>query len=147
MRAVGGERHASRVAGIPVSRTIVFTLTFGGLIAGLGGALHAYSLSAALPEVSFEPLIYGVIAAVIGGVAITGGEGAPVGIALGALSLAFLQEGFTVMGSSANLVTIVVGLVLLLVAIVAAPEVGRMLDLLRPGWSLVRQRAPSSLRR
>jgi ribose transport system permease protein len=131
MRAVGGDRRASEVAGIRTTRTIAATMAVGGLVAAAGGGLHAFTTSAAVSDVSFEPLIDAVIAAVIGGVAITGGEGSPLGIAAGVLSLGFLQEAFVVMGSDSNLVTIVTGGFLLVVAIAAAPEVGRSVDWLR----------------
>ncbi len=72
-----------------------------------------------------------MIAAVIGGVAITGGEGSPLGIAAGVLSLGFLQEAFVVMGSDSNLVTIVTGGFLLLVAVASAAEAGSTFDWLR----------------
>jgi ribose transport system permease protein len=131
IRAVGGERRASQIAGIRVTRTLVITLAVGGLVAGLGGALQAYTTSAAVPGVTFDPLITAVIAAVIGGVAITGGVGSPMGIAAGVLSLGFLQEAFVVMGSNTNLVTIVTGCFLLVVALMSAPQLGRAVDMVR----------------
>jgi ribose transport system permease protein len=131
IRAVGGERRASQIAGIRVTKTLAITFAFGGLVAALGGAMQAYTTSAAVPGVTFDPLINAVIAAVIGGVAITGGEGSPLGIAAGVLSLGFLQEAFVVMGSNANLVTIVTGGFLLAVALMAAPELGRAADMVR----------------
>jgi ribose/xylose/arabinose/galactoside ABC-type transport system permease subunit len=131
MRAVGGDRRASEVAGIRTTRTLALTMGLGGLVAAAGGGLHAFTSSAAVSDVSFEPLIDAVIAAVIGGVAITGGEGSPLGIAAGVLSLGFLQEAFVVMGSDSNLVTIVTGGFLLLVAVASAAEAGSTIDWLR----------------
>jgi ribose transport system permease protein len=131
VRAVGGERRASKVAGVPVTRTLALTFAAGGAVAAAGGALQAFTTSAAIPDVTFDPLINAVIAAVIGGVAITGGEGSPLGILSGVLSIAFLEEAFVVMGSDSNLVAIVTGSFLLLVATISAPELGRTADLLR----------------
>lgn len=131
IRAVGGDRRASQIAGIRATRTLVVTLAFGGMVAGLGGALQTFATSAAVPGVTFDPLINAVIASVVGGVAITGGVGSAIGITMGVLALGFLQEAFVVMGSNANLVTIVTAAFLLVVALFAAPELGRLVDMAR----------------
>jgi ribose transport system permease protein len=122
LRAVGGDRHASAISGIRVPWVIVGTFAAAGLIAGLGGALQALSYSSANPNVSFNPLVIAVIAAIIGGVGISGAKGSAVGIGCGVLVLAVLQETLIVVEIDPNLATVITGGVLMIIAVVSAPD-------------------------
>ena len=50
MRAIGGDRRASRVAGVRVDRALVGLFTASGTLAALGGALFSYSYATANPN-------------------------------------------------------------------------------------------------
>jgi ribose transport system permease protein len=121
LRAVGGDRRASAISGIHVPWVIVGTFAAAGLIAGLGGALQALSYSSASPNVSFSPLIVAVIAAIIGGVGISGAKGSAIGIGCGVLVLALLQETLIIVEIDPNLATVITGGVLMVIAIASAP--------------------------
>lgn len=123
VRAVGGDRDSSRSAGVKVSRVLVLLFGFSGLAAAGCGALHAYSVSAALPELGFAPLIFATIAALLGGVSLAGGRGSVLGIGAGLLTLAILQEVLTMLSEPEYVADLVTGGVLLIVTVVAAPGV------------------------
>jgi ribose/xylose/arabinose/galactoside ABC-type transport system permease subunit len=92
LRAIGGDRRASRVAGVRVDRRIVGVFTASGTLAALGGALLSYSYASANPDPGLQPLILATVAALLGGVSLAGGRGAPLGLLAGALSVALLAQ-------------------------------------------------------
>ena len=93
IRAIGGDRRAARVAGVPVDRLLVGVFVVSALGAALPGALLSYSLATASPtNIGFDVLTFSATAALIGGVSLSGGKGGAVGIAAGVLSLSVLQE-------------------------------------------------------
>ena len=75
LRAIGGDRRASRVAGVGVDRRIVGIFTVSGTLAALGGALLSYSYASANPDPGLQPLILAAVAALLGGVSLAGGRG------------------------------------------------------------------------
>ena len=66
----------------------------------------------------YTPMFYAVTAAVIGGTAMLGGVGSILGGGLGAIVIALLLDGFTVMGISANPLDIILGGAILVAMIV-----------------------------
>jgi ribose transport system permease protein len=92
MRAIGGDRRASRVAGVGVDRLVVGLFTVSGTLAALGGALLSYSYASANPDPGLQPLILAAVAALLGGVSLAGGRGTPLGLLAGTLSVALLAQ-------------------------------------------------------
>ena len=92
LRAIGGDRRASRVAGVRVDRDLVLLFTTSGTLAALGGALLSFSFASANPDPGLRPLLIATVAALLGGVSLTGGRGNPVGLLAGALSVALLAQ-------------------------------------------------------
>lgn len=69
IRAVGQSRSASEYAGIPVQRTIVLSMTFSGLFAGLAGAVEIIGLHHRMFEPAAVSAGYGftgIVAALFG---------------------------------------------------------------------------------
>jgi ribose transport system permease protein len=92
LRAIGGDRRASRVAGVRVDRDLVLLFTTSGTLAALGGALLSFSFASASPDPGLRPLLIATVAALLGGVSLAGGRGTPVGLLAGALSVALLAQ-------------------------------------------------------
>jgi ribose/xylose/arabinose/galactoside ABC-type transport system permease subunit len=92
LRAIGGDRRASRVAGVNVDRRVVGLFTASGALAALGGALLSYSYASANPDPGLQPLILAAVAALLGGVSLAGGRGSPLGLLAGTLSVALLAQ-------------------------------------------------------
>jgi ribose/xylose/arabinose/galactoside ABC-type transport system permease subunit len=122
VRAVGGDRRASRVAGIPVGGVLVGIFVVTAVSASLSGALLSYSLSFTSPLIQLTPLIFAVSACVLGGISVEGGRGTVLGITFGVISLSILQETLSVLASPTYVVDMVTGGLLVLVALVAAPD-------------------------
>jgi ribose/xylose/arabinose/galactoside ABC-type transport system permease subunit len=88
--ATGSNPQAARRTGVSVGKVWLLAFTLQGLLAGLAGVLYlAYSGS--LQPVSHEDkTLEAIAAAVVGGVAITGGRGSVLGVLLGCLFLVSL---------------------------------------------------------
>jgi simple sugar transport system permease protein len=70
-------------------------------------------------------MLAGVTAAVIGGTALTGGKATVAGTLIGAIVLGVLEDGFNLIGISANWFILVEGAVIL-VAMAVNVQLGRM---------------------
>jgi simple sugar transport system permease protein len=72
----------------------------------------------------------GIVAAVVGGTALTGGRGTIFGAALGAIFLGVLEDGFNLIGVNANWFYLAEG-VMILVAMIANTQLGDLARRLR----------------
>jgi rhamnose transport system permease protein len=95
--ALGSNPDAARFAGIPTIRRVITAFVISGALAGLGGFMFAARFPT-LDAVSAKGFELDVITAVvIGGVNVFGGSGTVLGAVLGALLVATMQEGFTLL--------------------------------------------------
>ncbi len=140
IRAVGGDRRTSRVAGVRVDLVLVGVFTASGLLAGLAGALNSYSIASALPNPGFAPLVFAATAALIGGVALAGGQGTAAGVAAGALALSLLQTTFGILASPGWITDTVTGVLLVLAVLLAAPQLRDRMLAARRSWEALRGR-------
>jgi ribose transport system permease protein len=122
LRAIGGDRRASRTVGVEVDRVLVGVFVTSAVCASLGGVLLAYSFATALSDPGLSPLTFAVTACLIGGVSLVGGTGSAVGIAAGALTLSLLQELFSILAAPSYISSLYTGVLLVLATIVAAPQ-------------------------
>lgn len=92
LRAIGNDRRAARVSGVPVDRRLITLFAASGALAALGGAMLAFSYSSANPNPGIQPLVLAAVAALIGGVSLSGGRGTVLGLLLGTVSVAVLSQ-------------------------------------------------------
>src|SRR5262249_24639142 len=90
-------RERARLAGIRVGRRVMTAFLISGALAGLGGFMFAARFASvdAVAGRSFELDV--VTAVVIGGVNVFGGSGSVLGATLGALLVATIDNGFTLL--------------------------------------------------
>ena len=113
--AVGGGRGEARAAGVPLLRPLMIAFTLSGGLAGLGGALLSVRSGSASPLGFDAVLLSAATACLMGGVALEGGQGNILGIAIGVLSLRFLITGVGSLGAPFWAQTLAVGALLILV--------------------------------
>ncbi|MBV8221046.1 MAG: ABC transporter permease [Solirubrobacterales bacterium] len=99
LSAIGGGRQEAVAAGVGTLRPLMFAFAFSGAMGGLSGALVSMEAGGATPTGFASLLLNAVTAAVIGGVALSGGKGSPWGVALGALALGVISNGVNVLGA------------------------------------------------
>jgi ribose/xylose/arabinose/galactoside ABC-type transport system permease subunit len=112
--AVGGNRQAAADAGIPVKLRITTGFMISGFIAALAGVINTLERTAADPTAGSTVLLASFAAAIIGGVALTGGKGSIMGTLIGAMALGILQVALTLSGVQVDIQDIFVGVILLL---------------------------------
>ncbi|MEH1903626.1 MAG: ribose ABC transporter permease [Nostoc sp.] len=116
--AVGGNERAARLTGIKVNRVLLFVYGISGLLAGLAGIMSAsrlYSASGVLGQ-GYE--LDAIAAVILGGTSFTGGIGTIGGTLLGALIIAILNNGLTLLNLSYFWQLVVKGLVIILAVMI-----------------------------
>jgi len=112
--AIGGNEDAATVSGVPVRATIIGAFALmGGIVALTGFMQTAYS-GASTSTVGSLMELDAVAACVIGGTSLRGGRGTVLGVLFGALIMASLLNGMTLMAVSPEAKYIARGLVLAL---------------------------------
>ena len=91
--AIGSNPNGADLIGIPSKRLILLAFSMAGLLAGFAGALWASRYATIDARVAYGYELTVIAAAVVGGVAIRGGAGTVLGIALGALTLLVIRNG------------------------------------------------------
>ncbi len=110
--AVGGNREAARLAGIPVRRRVTASYVASALLAGVVGMLVIGRMNVADPSVGPGWELTAIAAAVVGGVSLFGGEGRILGVAAGAILLEFIANGLLALHVSPYYQQVVQGIVL-----------------------------------
>jgi D-xylose transport system permease protein len=112
--AIGGNEEAATVSGVPVRATIIGAYALmGGIVALTGFMQTAYS-GASTSTVGSLMELDAVAACVIGGTSLRGGRGTVLGVLFGALIMASLLNGMTLMAVSPEAKYIARGVVLAL---------------------------------
>ena len=115
--AVGGDREASRLAGIPVGRIRIANFVLAGFLAALAGLTIAARLSTGLPTIGGDLELDVITAVVIGGTNLFGGKGYIFGTIIGALIITIIGNGLVLTGINANMQTTIKGAILILTVI------------------------------
>lgn len=114
MYAIGNNAAAARMLGIKVDgiRTLVFV--FAGVMSALAGVLMVARLGTAQPSIGETWVLAPIAAAVIGGVATTGGVGTPLGAIFGATIIGIIENIIVLFGVSPYWQGIVSGVIVVL---------------------------------
>jgi len=112
--AIGGNKEAARLSGIAVSRTAILAYTvLGGIVALTGFMQTAYG-GYSTTTVGNLMELDAIAACVIGGTSLKGGRGSVLGVLFGALIMAVLLNGMTLLAVSPEMKLIARGIVLVL---------------------------------
>ncbi|MBE9205864.1 ribose ABC transporter permease [Nostoc sp. LEGE 06077] len=111
--AVGGNERAARLTGIKVNRVLLFVYGVSGLLAGLAGIMSASRLYSATGILGQGYELDAIAAVILGGTSFTGGIGTIGGTLLGALIIAVLNNGLTLLNMSYFWQLVVKGLVII----------------------------------
>jgi simple sugar transport system permease protein len=97
-----------------------------GFMGALVGLMVTFQTSSIDPSTGgYQTMFYAIAGAVIGGTALAGGSGTIIGAFLGTLMLSILQDGFNLIGISANPLPIIFGGAIL-VAMIANVQLARL---------------------
>jgi ribose transport system permease protein len=112
--AVGGNPEAARLTGINVGLTLVAVYAISGTLSALGGIMSASRLYSANGQLGTGYELDAIAAVILGGTSFAGGIGGILGTLYGALIIAVLNNGLTLMNVSYFWQLVVKGLVIVI---------------------------------
>ncbi len=121
--AIGGNRQAAFYSGIRIERHLVGVFAIMGLLSGVAGVVLTARVGSATPDAGRMMELDAIAAAVIGGASLLGGRGTVWGALLGALVMASLDNGMSLLNTESFWQAVIKGLIL--VAAVAADMAGQ----------------------
>ena len=95
--AIGGNPDAARLSGINLKRYVLAAFCVMGALAGLASILHTARVGSASPDAGTLMELDAIASCVIGGTSLMGGRGTVFGAVLGALILASLDNGMSLL--------------------------------------------------
>ena len=111
--AIGGNREAARLSGVPVERVLMFAYVASAVLAALGGVILASQLQSGSATFGNMYELYVIAAVVVGGASLSGGEGKMFGTLTGAFTIAVIQNGMNLTNIESYTQKVVLGLVIL----------------------------------
>jgi ribose/xylose/arabinose/galactoside ABC-type transport system permease subunit len=110
--AIGGNRRTALLSGIDVSAVILLLYVLVGTLAGFSGVLMASRLGVgqAMVGQGFEFDV--IVAVILGGTSLEGGEGSVLGMLIGAFIVGFIANGLNLLGIHSFYQSILKGAVL-----------------------------------
>lgn len=116
--AVGGNSSAAFQSGVNVGKTLMLMLVLGSLLAGLVGVMLTARVSSGEANMGIQYPLQSITAAVLGGIALTGGEGRISGAIMGALFIVLLSNGMDLIRVQSYVQNILLGVLLVLALLV-----------------------------
>lgn len=116
--AAGGNSSAAFQSGVNVGRTILIMMVLGSLLAGLVGVMLTARISTGEANIGIQYPLQSIIAAVIGGIALAGGEGRVSGAVMGALFIVLLSNGMDLIRVQSYVQDILLGALLVIALLV-----------------------------
>ncbi|HXH05481.1 MAG TPA: ABC transporter permease [Vicinamibacterales bacterium] len=110
--AIGGNREAARLSGIPVDRRLNLAYTLSGGAAALAAIVLAARMNSGFPLAGAGAELDAIAAVIIGGASFFGGVGTVGGTLIGALIIGFLRNGLNLLDVSAYWQMVVIGAVI-----------------------------------
>lgn len=118
LHAVGGNRDAAILSGVPVKRVLVLAYAACGLLAGLGGVLMASNLKSGSPTFGQMYELHVIAAVVVGGTSLSGGKGRIFSSLIGAFIIGVINNGMNLLGVPSYTQMILLGAVILAAVLV-----------------------------
>ena len=114
LTAIGDNREAARLTGIPIYRTRILVFVLSGLMAAAGGVVFTSQVGIAESQAGTGIELSVIAACVIGGASLSGGRGSMIGALLGACLLGMITNAFILLRLSPFLQELSIGLVIVL---------------------------------
>jgi ribose/xylose/arabinose/galactoside ABC-type transport system permease subunit len=110
--AIGGNKRTAILSGINIKRVSITLYTMVGTLAGFSGCLMASRLGVGNANIGVGFEFDVIVAVVLGGTSLDGGEGSVFGMVVGALIVGFIGNGLNLMGVHSFYQDVVKGIVL-----------------------------------
>jgi ribose transport system permease protein len=111
----GGNKTAARLAGIPISKTIVMIYAISGLLSAIGAVVLVSRVTLADPTMGSPYMTQAILAVVVGGTALAGGRGSVLWTVVGVFLLVLMNNCLNLLGVSSYLQFMIWGIILIVV--------------------------------
>lgn len=122
--SVGGNRVAAAYSGVNVKKIEMIAFIVMGMLSGLSGALYAGRAQAARWDFGSGVEMNVIAAVVLGGTAMSGGNGSVIGAMIGSFLIMMINNGLVIGGLGTAQQTLMQGVIILIA--VALSELGKM---------------------
>jgi len=112
--AIGGNREAAELSGVPVAKTLLLTYFIMGVLSGLAGVMDSARVNGSVPSAGELAELDAIAAVVIGGTSLMGGVGTITGTVFGVLVMGILNNGMSLVGISEHYQKVFKGVVIIL---------------------------------
>ncbi len=116
--AIGGNEQATRFSGVQINRYKLGVYGLMGVTAGVAAVMWSSRLNSTQPTVATGEELNAIAAVVIGGTSLFGGEGSIVGTLIGALLMAVIRNGLTLLHVPSFYQQMVIGAVVVLAVLI-----------------------------
>lgn len=110
----GGNKVAARLAGIPISKSVVMIYAISGLMSAIGAVVLVSRVTLADPTMGTPWMTQAILAVVVGGTALIGGRGSVLWTVFGTLLLILLNNCLNLLGVSSYIQFMLRGVILIL---------------------------------
>jgi simple sugar transport system permease protein len=124
IRATGGSLESAKAMGIPTALVKTACFVICSLFAGIAGVIQVVRIASPLPSLGETMELQAIAAAVIGGVALTGGVGSVLGAIVGMAIIRVIDAGMIMSRVDASWFKFAIGL-LTIAAVIANAWLGR----------------------
>jgi ribose transport system permease protein len=124
--SVGASKKAATLSGINVAKTRFIAYVFTGFTAAIGAIFTTSRLQSATTAIGVDFEFGPIAAAVVGGVALSGGSGDVIGTLIGALFMATLENGVRKLDMNTAYQYVIKGIIIIAVVIFDAMYKSRM---------------------
>lgn len=114
VKMTGGNTEASRLAGIPVGLAISSIFIISGMMTALGSIVSISRTAVAAPTLGKGYETNAILAVVVGGTSLKGGQGSVLKTVLGGLLIILMSNCLNLLGASTELQSVLKGLILVI---------------------------------
>lgn len=112
--AIGGNREAAKLSGVPIKRVETIVFMISGFLTAFAGILLAARMYSAQPSVGEGYEMDAIAACVLGGISMQGGKGRISGTIIGVLVIGIISNGLNLLGINSYYQLVVKGMIVLL---------------------------------
>lgn len=109
----GGNKTAANLSGIPVKKSIIIIFTISGFMAALGAIVLFSRVTSASPVIGTNYETNAILAVVVGGTTLKGGNGSVLRTLLGVLLVTLLSNCMNLLGVSTYIQAVLSGIILI----------------------------------
>lgn len=120
--AVGGNREAARLSGVPIKKIEIIVFTISGVLSAFAGVILSSRMFSGQPSAGSGYEMDAIAACVLGGVSMSGGVGSISGTIIGTIVIGIISNGLNLLGVSSFWQLVVKGVIILAAIIIDAQK-------------------------